>query len=543
MSACSAACNGSVTHALCAGQPRNGGLSSGRLPPVAERAMSAPDVLRRVALFGLRNNGPGRPVRSRTGVWRALVAGDAAGMSCRSLARALRRSHALRELTGIGPSERPYSRDTLRRCRAEFMSDGVLAGWLSAVHAHCRPRGLPSHAELDLIWEASGLRALAVSLDRHGLPGRNGHAPGPLVRAYVAQACLGMGATAELHRRLTGDPGLAAWCGFEPGRTPSYSTLRRSEERILRRIGLIVDAQRGALAELLVLLPGFARQIAIDRTFLPAWSRHRKTHGDGSDPDADVGFRRRNDRGGTELALGYGLHAAVDAVTGVPLCTFAVAASVHESPTLPALLRCARSILPEARTEAVSADAGYFSRRNAESAVAGGAVPVIAAKRNRGGEFTTAPCRICRSGRSSCGASHQRMRYDGTPICRCGEPMEFAAHTREADWLRRSQVWRCPACCGAPAVAVEWALDPMLTPYWPRSSREYREAYRRHQAVERFNYLLKGAGRFVSGHRLRGLGKVGLRVQFAVLIMQARAVASLRDGRPRDIRRVVLPVP
>ena len=135
------------------------------------------------------------------------------------------------------------------------------------------------------------------------------------------------------------------------------------------------------------------------------------------------------------------------------------------------------------------------------------------------------------------------MRYDGTPICRCGKPMAFAAHTREADWLRRSQVWRCPVRCGAPAVAVEWALDPMLTPYWPRASRESRKAHRRHQAVERFNYLLKGAGRFVSGHRLRGLGKVGLRVQFAVLIMQARAVASLRDGRHGDIRRVVLPVP
>ena len=61
-------------------------------------------------------------------------------------------------------------------------------------------------------------------------------------------------------------------------------------------------------------------------------------------------------------------------------------------------------------------------------------------------------------------------------------------------------------------------------------------------AVERYNYLLKGVGRFVSGHRERGLANVNLRLQFAVLLMQARALAALRDGRPRDIRRVVPPV-
>ena len=47
---------------------------------------------------------------------------------------------------------------------------------------------------------------------------------------------------------------------------------------------------------------------------------------------------------------------------------------------------------------------------------------------------------------------------------------------------------------------------------------------------------LKTIGSFITGHRARGIDRLSLLGELATLMMQARALAAYRDGRPDDMR-------
>ena len=532
MSAYSASADGSVRHAA---RALNG--TAPQAPPVLDEAARDPEALARVRLLASPGGRKGWP---RELLWRAHLEFLLSGAGVRSFERRLRRSRALRASLGCGDAA--PSRDTLRRFGKRAAADPVLRRWSEAVRA-CRPRadGADDDAALDRVWAALDLRELLEELERAGKPGRTGWPAEPKLRALVAMAHLGIPTLAELLRTLRRSPALALWCGFAPGgrrARPSRWALARFADRISRRLDLTTAASVRLGAELVRWLPEFGKHVAVDRTFVRAWSNSRKT--ERSDGDARFGFSTKNrGRGNAELDIGYGVHLAACAETDIPLSALLTPANERETKLFRILVASTFSLLRVERPEVVTADKGYDSRDNAAFVASFGASPVIAIRRRRrgpdGGEVVDGPGGV-------------RMRYDGTPLCRCGVPMAFAGHTGAfagrtggGDIRLRRQIWRCSAECGAGPITIEWALDPRRTPYQPRCSAEYRAAERRHQAVERCHHLLKDVGGFLSEHRVRGMWKVGFRLHFGILLMQARALAACRDGRPQDIRKAAIP--
>ena len=343
----------------------------------------------------------------------------------------------------------------------------------------------------------------------------------------LAEHC-GIGSVSDLKRKFEENAAYAAWCGFE-GRLPSRSTLSRFRTRLALLRKLMMPARRRMLLELMGWELSFGEELAIDCTFVPAWSNgRRKPH---SDPDARFGHSTKNrGRMKTELDLGYKMHMVVCALIGVPLSVITTPADVPEAKMLRPQLELTRAMAPALRLRSISADKGYDSRANTEAVIAAGADPVMDIRNLPGGKPAT-------------GAGGILMNREGTPFCPdCAEPMVFAGHAGSGPREQQSQVWDCPVACGGAPVRVRWAGDPRRTPYWPRAAARTRKRKAAHQAVERSNSTLKTVGSFITGHRARGIDRISFLGEFATLMMQARALAAYRDGRPDDLRKKTIPV-
>ncbi len=490
------------------------------LPPVIFMAAADSGALGRI---GELRKARGRKGHSRKTLWLVTLVALARGWSWRAAARELTRDGESRELCGVRGE--PPSRDTIRRFADLAGAEQELAYWMDAARAH---GVLLSHLPEEFValsrtWTAAGLRDLLGKLDRRGKPGRTGWPAEVKLRMLVAQAGLGYGMYTDFLAEVDRNPVLAAWCGLPPGRRPSLPTYARFVRRVAAKSSLIVDASAGRLAELSRWLPELGGHAAADRTFIDTWANVRRGQ---ADKDARKGFATKNrGRGKTEFDLGYAANLLACGMTGLPLYMVFTPANERETNLLPSLVSGALERAPWMRPAFISGDAGYDSRANSEFACSVGAAPAIPVRKMPKSEYVAGP-------------GGERLLPDGTPLCGCGAEMASVGHAKAAGPEPGMQLWDCPAACGAERLELDWTIDPRRTPPRPRCSDEYREACRRHQAVERLHSILKSTSRFLSGHCVRGKANIRFRVTFSILMMLARALAACRDGRPGDIRKV-----
>ena len=325
---------------------RNSGYDQS-LPPVLIRSLKDPIALEAVRGTTKPASKPGPGGFDRTGLWRGHQVRRYLGLSARAMADELRSNIGMREFCGFLVGATP-SHETLRRFAHDVAAEPVLARWARAVRAHgpgLRSR-TPGAEEFELIYAALDPYEFTSELDRHGKPGRTGYRAEPMMRAVVMAAVDGKGFWADMTRHLEDGPEKAESCGFEPGRVPSCSTLRRFARKVARRLDLAEHVSSRMLAELVGYLTGFAEAIAVDRTFLRAHVNGRRPE-PRSDPDARFGYSTKNrGKDGQELDIGYGLHVAVSATTGIAISGVTTAANVRETILLPGLLEVTLQHLP-----------------------------------------------------------------------------------------------------------------------------------------------------------------------------------------------------
>ena len=188
---------------------------------------------------------------------------------------------------------------------------------------------------------AVGRRRLARRAGRPGRPPLYSDASVLLIALVARLWCL---STREVCAWLARWPALAAACGLPPGRVIHPAHLSRRLRQLgpypcwLLYLGLVQTAIRRRLVD--------GRDVVVDSTLLPAWSR--------ADPDARWAFRRTGRR-----VFGYKVHALVDRLSRLPLCFLVTPANANDLPLAYPLLWCARFVwrLP---VRVVRADGAYW---------------------------------------------------------------------------------------------------------------------------------------------------------------------------------------
>jgi hypothetical protein len=180
-------------------------------------------------------------------------------------------------------------------------------------------------------------------------------------------------------------PGLSDTLGGTPSHRACYRFARKlRDERA--RIATCIDALAVALRER---HPDMGCEVAIDASDMPAWANGQRYIYNGgperqtySDPDASWGHRSAVSTRKGGGFYGYRIHAAVCAVTGLPLAWQIETARSHESMHVASLLDAvaARGFAPAT----VAMDMGYDNNRVYAECAERGCAAIIPLRKNQG---------------------------------------------------------------------------------------------------------------------------------------------------------------
>jgi hypothetical protein len=239
-------------------------------------------------------------------------------------------------------------------------------------------------AEVAAILDSPEVAALVAEVDQLRWTGRRGYGARTLLGACIVKALYALPTWTRVTDLIAEHPGLESALGGAPSHWACYrfaGKLRRERNRI----AVCLDALAAALREQ---HPDMGREVAIDASDMPAYANGQRflyNHGPErqvySDPDASWGHRSAvsTRRGGG--FYGYKIHAAVCAVTGLPLAwqveTGARNESLYVAPLLDAVR--ARGYNPET----VAMDRGYDNNRVYAECHERGIAPVIPLRKGR----------------------------------------------------------------------------------------------------------------------------------------------------------------
>ncbi|MGH3013419.1 MAG: transposase [Gaiellaceae bacterium] len=345
-------------------------------------------------------------------------------------------------------------------------------------------------ADLAEVLDSPEVAALVEELDALHWTGRRGFGARALVGACLVKSLYALPTWTRTARLIHEHAALTDILGNCPSHWSMYRFSRKLREHkplmdaCLARVSAALRAEH----------PEMGRDVAIDGSNMPAYSSGMREHP--SDSDASWGHRSAVSHRKAGSYLGFKLHAAVCARTGLPLAWQVEPARVHDSqlvePLLDSLLY--RGFAPVT----VAADKAYDSERIHAACEARNARPII-------------PIRAL-------GKLGENQR--GVPPCEHGDWV-FAG----ADFKRRAAKYRCPT--GECSPKSVWIKPDRRHPLIPRESKRWRELYNGRSAVEREFATLKC--RFgLSALSVRGLERVRLHTDLTMLARLSLALARAR---------------
>jgi hypothetical protein len=182
----------------------------------------------------------------------------------------------------------------------------------------------------------------------------------------------------ELHRLLQNDEDLRTLCDIKDGEKPYHPSIL---SRFRKRIG--PEAFQQVMAHCVKQLDRMnvldARTVALDATFIEAYSRRDPKNSRRGLSDIEAGLRKQ---GGT-VTLGYGVHLAADVKSEMPIAVTVESANVNEKKAAPTLLKKAIRRGRKRRVRHVVADSQYSSQAVREKVKRLGAEPVIPYPKNQ----------------------------------------------------------------------------------------------------------------------------------------------------------------
>jgi hypothetical protein len=239
-------------------------------------------------------------------------------------------------------------------------------------------------AEVAQILDSPEVAALGAELDALRFVGRRGYGARALLGACIVKALYALPTWTRVADLIAEHPALADTLGGTPSHWACYrfaAKLRKERQRI----AACVDALAAALREA---HPEMGREVAIDASDMPAWANGQRflyNHGPErqaySDPDASWGHRSAVSTRKGGGFYGYKIHAAVCAITGLPLAWQVETARRNESLYAAPLLDAVRA--RGFRPETVAMDRGYDNNRVYDECHDRGVAPVIPLRKGR----------------------------------------------------------------------------------------------------------------------------------------------------------------
>jgi len=350
--------------------------------------------------------------------------------------------------------------------------------------------------ELAGLLESPEIAALIRELEDLRWTGRPGYPLRAMVGMALAKSLYAIPTWTRTVRLVREHAALRDAIGAVPSEWACYRFTRKLREHG-DLLAACLDRVTAALHEQ---HPDMGRDLAIDGSDLPAYAngqRYVSKNGPErerySDPDATWGHRSAVSTRKGGGYYGYKVHAAVCAVTGLPVAWTVETASAAETNYALPLLDKARERGFAVKTAIM--DKGYDNGPIHDGCMDRGVCPVTALRK---------------TGRVKAG-EHK------PPTCEHGE-WTFAG----ADFKRRATKWRCPT--GECAPKSRWVKADRLHPLIPRETERSRKLYHSRGAVEREFGRLKHEWALLP-LRVRGIERVRLHADLTILAKLAGALS------------------
>lgn len=247
-------------------------------------------------------------------------------------------------------------------------------------------------AEIATILDSPEVAALVAELDALRWTGRRGYGARTMLGACLVKALYALPTWTRVADLIAEHSALEAALGGAPSHWACYRFARklRAERQVLAGC---IDALAASLREQ---YPDMGREIAIDASDIPAYGNGQKflfncgpERQVYSDPDASWGHRSAVSTRKGGGFYGYRIHAAVCAVTGLPLAWQVETARSHESNYVAPLLDALRARGFAPTTAAL--DMGYDNGRVYAECAERNVVPIIPLRRNSGHREASIP--------------------------------------------------------------------------------------------------------------------------------------------------------
>lgn len=247
-------------------------------------------------------------------------------------------------------------------------------------------------ASVAAILDSPEVAALVAELDELRWTGRKGYGARTMLGACLVKAIYAIPTWTRVADLIAEHRALAETLGGTPSHWACYRFARKLRgER--DRIACCIDALAASLREH---HPDMGREVAIDASDMPAYANGQRFLYKGgperqvySDPDASWGHRSAVSTRKGGGFYGYRIHAAVCAVTGLPLAWQVETARSHESMHVASLLDAttARGFAPAT----AAMDMGYDNSRIYAECAERGVVPIIPLRKNQGHRESSIP--------------------------------------------------------------------------------------------------------------------------------------------------------
>jgi len=413
--------------------------------------------------------------------------------------------------------------------------------------------GLGELQRLRLVLKSLPDRALLRALARERGRGRDDYPVVGMWNALVAGVVYQHPSIESLRRELSRNGQLRWECGLTG--VPTSWAFTRFLRKLMKHLDLIEEMFETLVERLSQRLPDLGRHLAHDGKALRS---HGRADGSGRRPDgrrerdADVGVKthKRLKKDGTlyekvSAWFGFRVHLLVDAAYELPLARRVTKASEAETPISHRMLDHvkARHAGLLGRCETYSADKefddGKLLKRLWDEEQIKPVIPLRHMWKN--------------PGETRLVEGQRRVAYNhtGEVFChspRSGQPHRMAFGGFEAD--RKSLKYRCPAmqkgitcsefdrCRLHQGLRIRLDEDRRIFTPLARNTPGWERAYKRRSAVERVNSRLDESFGFEK-HFIRGLRKMTLRVDLALIVMLAMALGRIEARQKEKLRSLV----
>ncbi|AQQ70092.1 Transposase DDE domain protein [Limihaloglobus sulfuriphilus] len=402
---------------------------------------------------------------------------------------------------------------------------------------------------LDLLLKTLDDEQLMQTLEKRRGNGRDDYPIRASWNSMLAGIVFGHNTIEALRRELSRNGQLRDICGFDPLKehpVPSSNAYTNLLKSLMEYPAEVAGIFQNLLECLARELPGFGQRIAIDSKVIQSAANSGSENKPDGRRDTDGGWATKTytDKNGKIIKkttiFGYKVHLAVDANYELPIARIVTPGNDNDMLEAYNLVDACPSKALE-KCEYLSADKGYDCGDFKLWLWKEHDIRAVVDTRNMT-QLEHSPVE---------GLDRIYYNQQGEVFCKCckgGELNKMCNRGFEKD--RDSIKFGCPAhhqgltcpasgsCPIGKSIRIGLEKDPRIFMALPRDSYKWKDEYKKRTSVERVNSRLDVSFGFET-HYIRGLKKMQMRVDLALITMLGTALGYVKTKQPHYIRSLV----